>query len=404
MDVLHERCCGLDVHKKSITACIVTSEGKEIRTFQTHTAELLSLIDWVKEMRCTHVAMESTGVYWKPIVNLLESEEITVLVVNAQHMKAVPGRKTDVKDSEWIASLMRHGLLTASYIPDRPQRELRELVRYRRSMIDERAREYNRIQKVLEGANIKLASVVSDIKGLSSRDMLDSILAGEEDVKVISSFARGKLKKKTSQLELALQGTIRPHQRLMLRAMLTHIDFLEERILALDEEVSRRLAPFSSELDRLDGIPGVGTRTAEQILAEVGPDMSRFPTAGHLCSWAGLVPGHNESAGKRKSARTRKGNKYLRSSLAEAANSLARSDNYLGAQFRRIARRRGHQRAVIAVAHTILTIVYHLLKGGQSYKELGADYFDLRQREYLIKQSVKRIEGLGFQVTITEAS
>lgn len=225
MDVLHERCCGLDVHKKNITACIITSEGKEIRTFQTHTAELLTLIDWVKEMRCTHVAMESTGVYWKPIVNLLESEEITVLVVNAQHMKAVPGRKTDVKDSEWIASLMRHGLLTASYIPDRPQRELRELVRYRRSMIDERAREYNRIQKVLEGANIKLASVVSDIKGLSSRDMLDSILAGEEDVKVISSLARGKLKKKTSQLELALQGTIRPHQRLMLRAMLTHIDF-----------------------------------------------------------------------------------------------------------------------------------------------------------------------------------
>ncbi|MEC0148918.1 IS110 family RNA-guided transposase, partial [Paenibacillus alginolyticus] len=331
MQVLIERACGLDVHKKTITACIVTPEGKEIKTFHTHTVYLLQLIDWMKEHRCTHVAMESTGVFWKPIVNLLEAEDIQYLVVNAAHMKAVPGRKTDVKDAEWIADLLRHGLLTASYIPDRNQRELRELVRYRRSLIQERAREHNRVQKVLEGANIKLASVATDIMGLSSRDMMNAMINGEEDPEKLASFARGVMKKKKEELELSLRGKMSAHQRLMLKTMLTHVDFLNEQITELDAEVAKRLDPFQEDIDRLDTIPGIARRTAEQILAEIGTNVgSRFPSAAHLCSWIGLVPGHNESAGKRKPSKTRKGNKYLRSALLEASQSVCRSDNYLG--------------------------------------------------------------------------
>lgn len=405
MEILIERCCGLDVHKKNITACIVTLEGKEIKTFKTHTAELLTLIEWIQEKCCTHVAMESTGVYWKPIMNLLEVKDITVLVVNAQHMKAVPGRKTDVKDAEWIANLLRHGLLTPSYIPDRSQREVRELVRYRRSLIDERAREYNRVQKVLEGANIKLSSVISDVMGKSGRDMLEAMIQGEEDPAILSEFAQRRMKQKKEELKTALQGTMQSHQRLMLKTMLAHTDFLDEQIIELDTEVAKRLGPFLKDLERLDGIPGVGMRTAEQILAEVGTDMSRFPSAGHLCSWAGLVPGHNESAGKRKPSKTRKGNKHLRSALAEAANAVCRSDNYLGSQYRRISGRRGKQRAAIAVGHSILTIVYHVLKDPeQTYKELGSDYFDKRKQEMLVKQSVKKLESLGYAVTLSTVS
>jgi transposase len=402
MDVLIERACGLDVHKKSITACNVTPEGKEIRTFRTHTIFLLELIDWIKEHRCTHVAMESTGVFWKPIVNLLEAEDIQFLVVNAQHMKAVPGRKTDVKDAEWIADLLRHGLLTPSFIPDRNQRELRELVRYRRSLIQERAREHNRIQKVLEGANIKLASFISDVMGVSGRDMLEAMIKGEDDPEKLASFARKSMKRKKEELELALRGNMNPHQRLMLKTMLTHVDFLNEQIANLDLEIAKRLGPYKEDLERLDTIPGIALRTAEQILAEIGTDISsRFPSAAHLCSWVGLVPGHNESAGKRKSSKTRKGNKYLRSALIEAAHSLKGFDNYLGAQYRRIAARKGKHRAAVAVAHSIMTIVYHLLTRKEEYRDLGAQYFEKRQQEAIVKQSVRKLESLGFSVTLT---
>jgi transposase len=402
MDVLIERACGLDVHKKSVTACIMTPEGKEIKTFRTHTVFLLDLIDWIKHHRCTHVAMESTGVFWKPIVNLLEAEEIQFLVVNAQHIKAVPGRKTDVKDAEWICNLLRHGLLKASYIPDRNQRELRELVRYRRSLIQERSREHNRVQKVLEGANIKLAAVVSDIMGVSSRDMMNAMIEGEEDPEKLAAFARRTLKKKKEELELALRGNMSAHQRIMLKTMLIHIDFLNEQIVELDLEVAKRLDPFQQDIERLDTIPGIGRRTAEQILAEVGTDVgSRFPSAAHLCSWIGLVPGQNESAGKRKSSKTRKGNKYLRSALIEVAHSVSRSDNYLGAQYRRIAVRKGKHRAAVAVAHSIMTIVYHLLTRGEDYKDLGSHYFEQRQQEAIVKQAVRRLENLGFQVALS---
>jgi transposase len=299
MDVVIERACGMDVHKDNITACIMTPEGKEIQTFSTKTVFLLKLVDWIKQHSCTHVAMESTSVYWKPIVNLLEAEDIEFLVVNAQHMKAVPGRKTDVKDAEWIAKLLRHGLLKASYIPDRNQRELRELVRYRRSIIEERARQINRIQKVLEGANIKLGSVVSDVLGVSARDMLDAIADGEEDPEKLANFARRTMKKKKDELELALNGYINQHQRLMLKTILKHIDFLTEQIDMLDQEVAQRVSVFKEDIERLDSIPGISTKMAEQILSEIGTDVQKqFPSAAHMCSWAGVVPGHNESAGK----------------------------------------------------------------------------------------------------------
>ena len=401
MDVLIERACGLDVHKKNITACIITPEGKEIKTFRTHTVFILELIDWIKNHRCTHVAMESTGVFWKPIVNLLEAEDIEFLVVNAQHIKAVPGRKTDVKDAEWICYLLRHGLLKPSYIPDRNQREMRELVRYRRSLIQERSREHNRVQKVLEGANIKLASVVSDIMGLSSRDMLEAMVHGETDPETLAGFARRSMKRKKEELELALKGNMSSHQRMMLKTMLTHIDFLNEQIIELDMEVAKRLAPFQKDLDRLDSIPGIAARTTEQILAEIGTDIaSRFPSSAHLCSWVGLVPGHNESAGKRKSSKTRKGNKYLRSALIEASHSIRGSDNYLGAQYRRIAARKGRHRAAVAVAHSIMTIAYHLLTRQEDYKDLGSDYFEKRHQDAIVKQTVRKLENLGFTVTL----
>ncbi|MCP3764681.1 IS110 family transposase [Domibacillus sp. A3M-37] len=403
MDVIIERACGMDVHKDSITACIMTPNGKEIQTFSTKTVFLLQLMDWIKEQGCTHVAMESTGVFWKPIVNLLEAENIEFLVVNAQHMKAVPERKTDVKDAEWIANLLRHGLLKASYIPDRNQRELRELVRYRRSIIEERARQHNRIQKVLEGANIKLGSVVSDIMGVSARDMLRAIADGEDDPEKLASFARRTMKKKRDDLELALRGYINPHQRLMIKTILTHIDFLSEQVEILNQEVAARLTSSQEDIERLDSIPGISTRMAEQILAEIGTNVGKqFPSASHLCSWAGLVPGHNESAGKRKAANMKKGNKYLKSALIEAAHSVRGSKNYLGALYRRTAARKGKKRAGISVAHAILKISYYLLTRKEMYVDLGEDYFDKQKQLSIVRYSIRRLENLGYNVTITE--
>jgi transposase len=403
MEVVIERACGMDVHKDNITACIITPQGKEVQTFSTKTVFLLKLLDWIKQHQCTHVAMESTSVYWKPIVNLLEAEDIEFLVVNAQHMKAVPGRKTDVKDAEWIAKLLRHGLLKASYIPDRNQRELRELVRYRRSIIEERARQINRIQKVLEGANIKLGSVVSDVLGVSARDMLDAIAEGEEDPEKLANFARRSMKKKKDELELALKGYIQYHQRLMLKTILRHIDFLTEEIEMLDQEVAKRVRTYQEDVERLDSIPGIATRMAEQILAEIGTDIKKqFPSAAHMCSWAGLVPGQNESAGKRKSAKTKKGNKYLRSALTEAAHSVKGSKNYLGALYRRTASRKGKKRAGIVVAHAMLRISYYLLTRKEMYVDLGEDYFDKQRQQSIVRHSLRRLEGLGYRVTLQE--
>ena len=403
MQVVYERCCGMDIHKKSITACAITPEGKDTETFGTMTHDILELVKWLNDHQCSVVAMESTGVYWKPIYNLLELSGIEAMVVNAQHIKAVPGRKTDVKDAEWIADLLRHGLLKGSYIPSREQRELRELVRYRKSLIDERAREVNRLQKVLEGCNIKLSSVVSDIMGVSSRSMIEAVINNISDPKLLSKLAKGRLKSNRENLEQALNGLVGPHQRRMLAIQLKHIDFLDAEIQGLDREVEERLRPFEEELELLDTIPGVGRRSAECILAEIGTNMDRFPSDAHLSSWAGMSPGSNESAGKRKSGKTRKGNKKLRSTLVQCARAAARNrSTYLSAQYHRIAARRGGNRAAVAVGHSILVIAYHILKDHQPYKELGANYFDERKSQAVLKNAIKRIESLGYSVIVEE--
>jgi len=393
----------LDVHKKTVMACVVTPEGKETRTFSTMTADLLQMGDWLLAKGVTHVAMESTGVYWKPIYNLLEAS-FSLLVVNARHIKAVPGRKTDVKDAEWIADLLRHGLLRGSYIPDRAQRELRELVRHRRSLIRQRGQVVNRIQKVLEGANIKLSSVARDVVGVSGRAILESLITGQEDPQALAALAKGRLRKKRPQLEAAMHGLVGPHQRFLLQKHLRHLDFLDGEIADLSQEIEGRMRPFEEALQRLDTIPGVGRRAAEEFLAEVGPDMGRFPTAGHLASWARLCPGNNESAGKRMSGSTGGGNPWLRSALVEAAWSAAHTRHtYLTAQYHRLAARRGAKRAIVAVAHTILLIAYHLLKDCTSYIDLGANYFDERNRDAAVHTAVRRLQRLGYQVTLQAA-
>jgi transposase len=348
------------------------------------------------------VAMESTGSYWKPVYNLLEVEELPAMVVNAHHVKAVPGRKTDIKDSEWIADLLRHGLLKASFIPERDQRELRELVRYRASIIEERAREYNRVQKVLTGANIKLASVTT-VDTQSARNMLTAIVNGVGDVEVLAGMAKGRLRHKEDELKKSLKGLIGPHQKLMLKSMLQHIDGLSVQIDELDTEISLRLTDHQEEIELLETIIGVGERSAQVIISEMGTDMSKFPSEAHLASWAGLCPGNNESAGKKKSGKTRNGNPTLKKTLVQCAKCSSHSkDTYLSAQYRRIAARRGRNRATVAAAHSILIIVYHILKNKESFYDLGGDFFDQKRRDNLIKQSIKRLEALGLKITVED--
>jgi len=401
MQVVYLRSCGLDVHKKKVVACVITPEGRETRTFGTVTHDVLGLTDWLVEKGITHVAMESSGVFWKPIYNVMEGLGLTVLVVNAQHIKAVPGRKTDVKDAEWIAELMQHGLLRGSYIPDRFQRELREIVRYRRSLIEQRAQVVNRIQKVLEGANIKLSGVATNVVGVSGRAILEAMVAGINDPSLLSELAKGRLRKKLPELNDALEGLMGHHQRLLLSSQLRHLDFLELEISGLSKDILERMRPFAEAIQRLDSIPGMGQRTAEEVLAEIGPDMSRFPTKAHLASWAKLCPGNNESAGKRMSGRTGHGNRWLRASLVEAVWGAAHTrDTYLSSQYHRIASRRGRKRAIVAVAHTILVTVYFLLRDGISYDDLGGNYFDERDRQRSIHRAVHRIERLGFKVVL----
>lgn len=403
MKAVHERCCGLDVHKRTITACAITPKGKSTKTFGTFTGELLALADWLKEQKVAQVAMESTGSYWKPVHNILEAHGFEVMLVNAKHIKQVPGRKTDVKDAEWIADLMRHGLLTGSFIPDRDQRELRELVRYRRSLIDERTRELNRIEKVLEGANIKLTSVVSDISGISSMAMIQALIDGVEDPEELAQMARGKLRKKSDDLEQALVGLMGSHQRMMLGTQLDHIDFLNSRIAEIDDEVEERMRPFEEELSLLETIPGVGRRSSETIIAEIGVDMSRFPTDGHLASWAGMSPGSNESAGKRKSGKTAGGNKHLRATLVQCAHAGARCrDTYFKAKYGRLAARRGAKRAAVAVGHDILVACYHMLRKKEPYRELGPNHFVDLKRDYVVSSAVHRLESLGYSVKLEE--
>lgn len=406
MDVLHERCCGLDVHKKSVTACVLIAQPggtsiKEIRTFTTMTADLLELRKWLRSLQVTHVAMESTGVYWKPVWNLLE-DDVTLLLVNPAHMKAVPGRKTDVKDAEWIADLLQHGLLQGSMVPPRDQRELRELTRYRSRLVQERSAEVNRLQKTLEGANIKLGSVVSDVTGVTGRAILAALAEGETDTSALANLAVGQLRKKQELLQQALTGSLRPHQRFMIAQHLTLIDTLDAQIDVLSEEIATRLLPFQSKLESLDTVPGVGMWKAQVLIAEIGTDMTRFPTAGHLSSWAAMAPGQHESAGKRFSGRTRKGNPWLRVALVEAAHAAGRGkDTYLSETYRRLAARRGRKKAAVAVGRMILEICYHILSTGELYDDTRLRRVQTTSPEVRL---VRQLEKLGHRVTLDPAA
>ena len=458
MQVIYRRCCGIDLHKEMIIACVLicTTQGvqKEIQKFSTMLQDLYRLRDWLKAKQCEVVAMESTGVYWKPIWNVLEGE-MELLLVNAQHIKAVPGRKTDIKDAEWIADLLQHGLLRPSFIPPRPQRELRDLTRYRSSLVEERSRLVNRLQKVLEDANIKLSSVATNILGKSGRAILDALLAGEEDPEVLASLARGRMRKKHAQLIEAVQGTLTAHHRFVLQSQLHHIDFLDRQLAELDQEVARRLEvpPLPEEIAEapeddpdpssgqstlqespqelsplagppsqptccppsppaspaqvirlLDAIPGINQRIAEIIVAEIGTQVDRFPTAAHLCSWAGLCPAAKISAGKRLSSKTGKGNRWLRQAMNQAAQAAARcKKSFLGAAYQRWKTRMGGKKAVVALAHRILLIVYHLLKEQQPYRELGPGHLEEKALESSKRWAVRRLEQLGYQVTLQSA-
>jgi transposase len=404
VEVKYERCAGLDVHKKTVVACVLGPELRATRTFGTTTSELLDLAGWLKEQDVIDMAMESTGVYWQPVHNVLEDQGFRPIVVNAQHIKAVPGRKTDVKDAEWIAECMRFGLLRGSFIPERPQRELRELVRHRRNLIQERSQVVNRIEKLLEGANIKLSSVVSDLTGATGRAILEAMATGTVDPAILAQLSQGNLRAKQQELGAALQGVVRSHQRFLLQSLLRQLHFLEEEIAGLDEEVMKRTAPFEELIQRIDAVPGIGRRSAEDILAEIGFSLSQFLTARHLASWARLCPGSHESAGKRKQIGTGHANRWLRAALTQAAQAAARKKgSYFQALYQRLAARRGKKRAITAVAHSLLVVIYHLVTTGHSYQDLGSDHFARRDTDRLKHRLVHRLEGLGYRVSLEAA-
>jgi transposase len=409
MDVLYPCCCGLDVHKKTVVACLLRAGAdgqhrREVRTFATMTDDLLALAEWLTAAGCTHVAMESTGVSWKPVYNILE-DQFDVLVVNAAHVKAVPGRKTDVKDAEWIADLLQHGLVRPSFIPDRPQRELRDLTRTRTALIDERSAVVNRLQKVLEDANLKVASVATDVMGVSGRAMVEAILQGTTNPATLADLAKGRLRAKRAELERALAGRVSEHHRLLLTTHLAHVDFLDEQIARLSAEIAQRLDPVAEAMQRLDTIPGVDRQTAEVLVAELGTELTRFPSAAHLASWAGMCPGNHESAGKRRGGRTRKGSTWLRRALIEAACGAVRTKQAgrtaLAGYYRRLVARRGRQKAIVAVGHRLLIIVYHVLRHGQSYQEPTPTELDQHRRRRVRNRAIDQLRHLGYDVTVT---
>jgi transposase len=408
MQVMHARCAGLDVHKKTVVACVLISLpngkfDKHTATFGTMTSDILALSDWLKNHEVSHAAMESTGVYWRPIYQLLEGQ-FTLLVANAQHIKRLPGRKTDVTDAEWLADLLRHGLIAPSFVPAQPQRELRELTRHRSNVTGRRAQCINEMHRTLEGTNIKLSSVATDITGVSATEMLQQLVAGQTDPNFLAELARGILRKKIPQLQRALQGVVRPHQQLILSQLLADIAACDEAIQALNREIAQRLQNERELIERLDEIPGVNQKVAEVIVAELGTDMKRFGSARRAAAWSGMCPSNRESGGRRYRARSRFGNKHLKSGLTEAGRAAGRSKNtYLGAHYRRICARRGGKRAALAVGHSILTIAYHMMDRGTRFQELGADYFDRRNPERVRDRLVQRLEKLGYKVSLEQA-
>ena len=411
MDKVYDKCCGIDVHKKLIVACFRKGNKQEVRDFGATTRELLELADWLKESDCEMVAMESTASYWKPLYNILESSDLNAMVVNAHHMKAVPGRKTDVKDAEWIADLLQHGLLQPSYIPAKDQRELRELVRYRKSLVGERGRELNRLQKMLEGANIKLSGTVRDINGKSARNILEYILAGEnfDEAKYDEMYEKKviahNLKASKEQIIDDLNGFMTPLQRRMMKELLTHLDELNAHIKNLDDEIDNFMKPEEKQAaSAIESVTGIGHTSAQAIISVIGTDMNRFPTDAHISSWAGLCPGDNESAGKRKSGKTRKGNALLKSTLVTCAHSAVRNkSSYFYAQFMRISAHRGKKRAYVAIAHSMLVAIYHILKDGVVFKDLGADYYNQFNKERKINAYLKKLKALGWEAPVVAA-
>jgi transposase len=410
MERVHERCAALDVHKAQVTTCVHVPDQQGRRAelcaeFSTMTAELLALRDRLKGLGVTHVAMEATGVYWKPVYYLLE-DDFELLLVNAQHVKHVPGRKTDMQDAQWLCQLLEHGPLKSSFVPPKPQRELRDLTRYRKSLVWERAREANRLHKVLEDANIKLACVASRPLGASGKAMLRELCEGNNDPVALADLAKGKLRAKLPLLRQALEGRFRGHHALLVTHLLAHIEYLDQTITELSEEIEERMRPFEHQRELLCSIPGVAERTAEVIIAELGGDMERFPDHRHAASWAAICPGHDESAGKRRSGKTRKGDSWLRTALIEAAQSAAgrTTDTYLRSQYLRVKRRRGHKKAIVAVAHSILVAAYYILRDELPYDELGGDYFVRREdQERLTRRLVRQLEKLGQVVTLEPA-
>jgi transposase len=406
MDKVYDICCGIDVHKKLIVACLRKGSKHEIREFGATTRELLEMADWLKENDCQMAAMESTASYWKPLYNVLESSDLNAMVVNARHMKAVPGRKTDVKDAEWIADLLQHGLLRPSYIPDKDQRELRELVRYRKSLVGERTRELNRLQKMLEGANIKLSGTVAEINGKSARNILEYLISGgvidseKYDEMYKKNIIAHNLKASKDQIIDDLRGVMTPLQRRMMKELLTHLDELNIHIKNLDDEIDNFMKPEEKKASQvIQDIKGIGNTSAQTIISVISTDMSRFPTAAHISSWAGMCPGDNQSAGKRKSGKTRKGNALLRTTLITCAHAAVKDkSSYFYAQFMRISAHRGKKRAYVAVAHSMLIAIYHILKYGVVFNDLGADYYNKFNRERKINSYLKKLKALGWEV------
>lgn len=411
MEEIYDKCCGIDVHKKLIVACFKKGNKQEMRNFGATTRELLEMADWLKEGGCEMIAMESTASYWKPLYNILETCELKAMVVNAHHMKAVPGRKTDVKDAEWIADLLQHGLLTASYIPDKDQRELRELVRYRKSLVGERNRELNRLQKMLEGANIKISGTITDINGKSARSILEYILTGKQidsseyDILYEKKVIAHNLKATKEQIIDDLNGVMSELQRKMMRILLDHLDELNGHIKALDDDIDNFMKPEEKKAaEVIQDIPGIGNTSAQVIISVIGTDMGRFATDEHISSWSGLCPGNNESAHKRKAGKTTKGNALLRDTLVVCAHAAVKNKNsYFSAQFARISAHRGKKRAYVAVAHSMLVAIYHILKDGVIFKDLGAGYFNQFNRERKINAYLKKLKALGWEAPVVAA-
>ena len=397
MEVIYVRCCGIDVHKKSIVACLMVGRKKETRTFGTMTEDIMSLSEWLSENNCEAIAMESTGVYWKPVYNVLELLGWDLIVANARHIKTVPGRKTDVKDAEWIANLVKHGLINPSFIQDRDQRETKEMVRYRKSLVEERSREMNRLEKVLEGANIKLSSVISELTGMSGRNLLHGLINETLNKETIVDMVHHSMRGKTDELLRACQGMLSETQKVLVKAMLAHIDDMTRRIEDMDNFLDGKLKEYDETLKKLQDIPGVGDRSAQVIISEIGIDMSRFPSAKHLASWVGLCPGNNESAGKKFSGKTGKGNKTLKTTLIQCAQMASKSkDSFFKAQYDRLVVRRGSKRAKVAVAHSMLIAIYHMLKNQTSFRDMGVDYYIQFNPEKKINYHLSKLNKLGW--------